>query len=114
MATIPCGSTPIQLRVEKNNWCFQYPNITLSKFITMVCGTDNIPHIQSEHGGIFYRILSCPQNTIMDPNIIMNLTQNCSKLILEGSLLYSIFTRAGNAILTIVRMACGIVTWKDK
>ena len=51
------------------------PFITLFKYITMFCGTDNnsqyIPHIFRLNMGIFYGILSVPQNTVMNLNNVM-------------------------------------------
>ena len=49
--------------------------ITLFRSITVLCGTDNIsqniPHVQTgceEYTKIFYRILSVPQNIVMNLN----------------------------------------------
>ena len=46
----------------------------------MFCGSDNIlwdiPHIQMECRGIFYRIFSIPQNIVMDLNNVMKIQNN--------------------------------------
>ena len=51
-------------------------DITLCRFITMFCGTNNImwtiPHIQSYIWGIFRMILSVPQNIVMNMNNVMD------------------------------------------
>ena len=49
-------------------------NITLFRFITILCGSDNFPwnilHIRSEVG-IFYRMLSLPHKNVMNLNNVM-------------------------------------------
>ena len=55
-------------------------NLTLLRFITMFCGTTNIPHniplitLDGEYLRIFSGIWSVPRNIVMEFNNVMELT----------------------------------------